>query len=92
MAKLLIEHGADTNARDSLGYTPLHWTAKYGHTETATFLLEHGADINARNNYGETPLSRAKESGYTKIASLLEEHSTRNCINRLSSLFKKWAR
>lgn len=30
--KLLIDHGASVNAKDSSGTTPLHWTAQYGET------------------------------------------------------------
>ena len=51
--RLLVEAGADVNARDSLGNTPLHKTyAK----EIEEELLKLGANVNARNNDGETPI------------------------------------
>ena len=38
--------GADVNATDKDGYTPLHWAALRGHTEIVQALLEAGADVN----------------------------------------------
>ena len=58
-AKFLIDQGADVNARDRFGYTPLHlYCSKFhlGVQELVKALLENGADVNARDNYGNTPL------------------------------------
>ena len=56
-AKLLIEKGADVNARNKDGATPLHAAAFLGHLEVAKLLIEKGADINAQNNDGSTPIA-----------------------------------
>lgn len=51
--RLMIEAGADVNARDNKGNTPLHKTFL---AEVEKELLKLGADVNARNEDGETPI------------------------------------
>ena len=55
-AKLLIDAGADVNAKGNYGYTPLHNAARSSATEVAKLLLANGAKPNARTNRNETPL------------------------------------
>ena len=59
IAKILLDHGADPNARQMSGYVPLHEIAGQGSVEFAKLLLDHGADVNAKNDDGKTPLSIA---------------------------------
>ena len=55
--------GADIDAKDAGGRTPLYWTALTSENpELLTLLIEAGADVNAKNNNGYTPLHRAAMS------------------------------
>jgi ankyrin repeat protein len=52
----LLDRGADVDAPDALGFTPLHGATWHALVETARVLLEHGADINTRTEGGDVPL------------------------------------
>ena len=52
---VLLDNGADIEAKDGHGYTPLFYTFEY-YPQATKFLIERGADIEARNSNGETPL------------------------------------
>ena len=52
--KLLLDSGADVNARNQLEATALLWAADQ--PEKARLLIEKGADVNARSKPGRTPL------------------------------------
>ena len=56
---LLLDNGADINAKNRDGQTALHVAAKYGHDAIVSLLLDNGADIEAKNIDGSTPLHRA---------------------------------
>lgn len=73
---MLLEAGADIDARCDLGYTALHWAASYGSHHAAKLLLERGADLNAQNKQGQTPLHLAAdknvEMGLATVELLLQ--------------------
>ncbi|KAH7156057.1 hypothetical protein EDB81DRAFT_716016 [Dactylonectria macrodidyma] len=73
VARLLIESGADKEAKDTRDMTPLHVAATRGHPDIGRLLVEAGADIGACGNYGWTPLHYAADSGHLDIGSVLIE-------------------
>ena len=53
MAKLALRRGADINARNYKGNTPLHFCYTYGYGDTlGQYLISKGADPNIRNHSG----------------------------------------
>lgn len=58
---VLCGRGADPDARDHAGQTPLHGHVASQVVDAVTALLDHGADPNAARDDGETPLSLALE-------------------------------
>ena len=52
---MLLERGADANAKQQLDYTPMHTAASRGDIETAKLLLRFGGDPNSLGADGQTP-------------------------------------
>jgi ankyrin repeat protein len=61
VARILLEHGVDTEARDEGSWSPLERASDGGYLEVAQVLLEHGADVNARDRSNWTPLHLARD-------------------------------
>ncbi len=70
---LLLDAGADVNARQHGGFTPILETAQNGNLAATQLLLARGADAQARADDGQTALSFALEGGHDAVASLLRE-------------------
>ena len=62
--KQLIEDGAEINAKDKYGYTPLHNAACHRNIKVVKQLIKDGAEINAKNNFGRTALHEVSEFFY----------------------------
>ena len=60
----LIHQGADVNAKDTYGDTPLMYAARHGHSRSAALLIASGADVNARDAYGVTAATWADNLKY----------------------------
>ena len=58
----LLKAGADVNAKNTDGSTPLHAAAEFNPSPSVLeVLLKAGADVNAKNTDGSTPLHMAAE-------------------------------
>ena len=71
IVRLLVGAGADVNAGQQGGWTPLMQAAHGGDIAVMRFLLARGADPLARNDEGRTALSLAEEAHQEDAASLL---------------------
>ena len=69
----LIEAGANRNATDSDGWTPLHYAAERDDTECIAVLLAAGADMSIKDNEGRTPFHLAVISLSISAAQALRE-------------------
>lgn len=69
--KKLISQGADVNAKDKRGMTPLHNAAYYGQRQVAEVLIAKGANVNGTNTAGQTPLHIAANFGAKFVPELL---------------------
>lgn len=65
---LLLDSGADIDARDLSGSTALHYATAYGDEHAVKLLLDRGADIEAKNDAGKTPLGAGCEYPDTSAA------------------------
>ncbi|MYB38074.1 MAG: hypothetical protein F4Y26_12010 [Gammaproteobacteria bacterium] len=68
-----VDDGADPNARDGNGKTPLHWAVE--HTEeprVVQALLQGGADMTARDDRGNSPVAYALRNVHGKAEVLLK--------------------
>jgi ankyrin repeat protein len=72
VAQLLVEHGADLNARNDDGDTALGLASGYGSLDFVRLLLGRGADANIGSYW--IPFKVATENGHHEIAQLLLEH------------------
>jgi hypothetical protein len=52
ITRLLLENGAEVNAKSNSGCTPLHWAAIIGHVDILHLLVENGANLEAQSKSG----------------------------------------
>lgn len=70
--RMLIDAGADVNARNEDGITPLMNAAWFGCRESVKELLRLGADASLRDSKGRSALDLAVDRGHTEIRELLK--------------------
>lgn len=69
---VLAEAGADINAADNAGQTPLIHCAAGGKLRSVEWLIQHKANPTPRDRYREDALSCARRNNHAEIVSLLE--------------------
>ncbi len=86
---LVEELGADVNARDHKGYSPVHHAAARGDNELILYLVEQGADVTAVARNGQTTVDMAngpvqRVQPYEETVRLLESLGAKNNHNCVS--------
>lgn len=71
MVELLVNKGADVNARPASGATPLFFAVLRDQKDDAQFLLDKGANVNTPDAYGNSVLGCALQLQYGSLIQLL---------------------
>ena len=77
VVKVLIDRGADVNAKDEKGETTLMYAARSGNLEVVKFLVDKGADVNAKDSNGATALSIASANYRPKTVEYLKAYGAK---------------
>jgi ankyrin repeat protein len=70
-ARVIIEMGAEVNAKTKFGLTPLHIAADEGRLEIIDNLIAIGADVNSLDRNEKTPFMLAAEKNHLESVKLL---------------------
>ena len=71
IVRILVENGADVNAKTIHSYTPLHGATFNGYIDVMKILLENGADVAIEDRSGEKAQMMTRNP---EILSLLEQY------------------
>lgn len=74
MVELLLAKGANVNAQDNNGATPLYLAASNGDTNMVALLLNNHAVAGLKGDLLPSPLSAAAEGGFADVVNLFDEN------------------
>ena len=81
--RVLLDFGAEVNARNELRSTPLHWAARSGNASAIETLAEAGGSLNATDAWGQTSLHDAVDQGSSAaVDALIEAGANTNIADR----------
>lgn len=89
IVEYLIKIGADVNAKQSSGSTPLHGAAFYGHESIVKLLLDHGCDPNVKNNYQNGGNTAAEEAAKSPIKKMILDSYSDQILNLYHKLYSQ---
>lgn len=70
---LVSSPGADVNATDERGSTPLLEAARYGHEDICRVLIASGANLKAKDKDGKTALMLAVQNNHDDVVRVLKQ-------------------
>lgn len=79
--RILLQAGADVNAKDVDGWAPMHAAAHWGEREACEVLADHNANMDIQNNMGSTCLDVADEEIVQFLEELKEKRKKINAAN-----------
>jgi ankyrin repeat protein len=71
--KLLVEKGADVNAANDIGMTPMHYAVQRGVDKIIEYLASKGARFDAKNKQGRSPADLARGRTATLVKQLSQQ-------------------
>ncbi|CAG8393438.1 unnamed protein product [Penicillium salamii] len=74
---LLLDRGADFEAKSDDGFTPAFMAARYGDEEMVALLAKRGANLNTSNDEGYTALHFAASNGHVTIVETLIQNGAK---------------
>jgi ankyrin repeat protein len=77
VVNLLLDKGADLEAKDQYGATALIIASSEFRVDVVKMLLDKGADVNTKDRNGWTALMWATSMGHMQIVKLLQSHGAK---------------